>query len=356
MAITSPLGEGSTELLPSLPREIALYFRDELRSARASALRNAEAFEEVIFVFERLGIYLTKKVSGLSDYGNKIAEIAKRSTQAANSEVDPQQRQPDFHRLYKIVKDARNDAMHVGAYARHLTTSSVELAVVLEDALMSNSYLVQDFMVKNPICAFIWQPLGLVRQTMLANSFSYLPVQEKPNGSWSWLSDFELARLLRSASSGNQRKELLALTLEEALRTHKLGIDPAETCSPDETIGDAIAKSEGVTDHTILPGLARLFSGEFLTVEPAFPPASILWNGPRRQGFASPRNTSAPLTAPGRSSHPPHKAERRSPSKRSEFDKLAGDYCGALQEGKPILVTSNRANDLIGIITAFDML
>jgi DNA replication protein DnaC len=36
-----------------------------------------------------------------------------------------------------------------------------------------------------------------------------------------------------------------------------------------------------------------------------FPSSSILQNGPRRQGSASPRKTGAPLTAPGRSEKPP---------------------------------------------------
>jgi hypothetical protein len=35
-----------------------------------------------------------------------------------------------------------------------------------------------------------------------------------------------------------------------------------------------------------------------------FPFISIFQNGPRRQGFASPRKTGAPLTAPGRSEQP----------------------------------------------------
>lgn len=36
-----------------------------------------------------------------------------------------------------------------------------------------------------------------------------------------------------------------------------------------------------------------------------FPFISIFRNGPRRQGFASPRKSSAPLTAPGRSENSP---------------------------------------------------
>src|SRR6476620_4391330 len=40
-----------------------------------------------------------------------------------------------------------------------------------------------------------------------------------------------------------------------------------------------------------------------------FPAYSILWNGPRRQGFASPRNNGAPLTT-GRSKRPTNMRER----------------------------------------------
>jgi hypothetical protein len=40
-----------------------------------------------------------------------------------------------------------------------------------------------------------------------------------------------------------------------------------------------------------------------------FPCHPIFQNGPRRQGFATPRSTRAPLTAPGRSESPPVKRE-----------------------------------------------
>ena len=43
----------------------------------------------------------------------------------------------------------------------------------------------------------------------------------------------------------------------------------------------------------------------------AFPFRSSLHNGPRRQGFAAPRTTRAPLTAPGRSAEFTKTRERR---------------------------------------------
>jgi len=81
--------------------------------------------------------------------------------------------------LYGWVKNARNDALHQGAFARHLTRQTIKLAIILEDAVksnMTNSLLVSDLMVENPVCVEEWQPIGFIRQQMLANSYSYLPV------------------------------------------------------------------------------------------------------------------------------------------------------------------------------------
>ena len=58
-------------------------------------------------------------------------------------------------------------------------------------------------------------------------------------------------------------------------------------------------RSLPVTEPNSRPG--------FLTV---FPSSPIVSNGPRRQGFASPRNNGAPLTAPGRSQARPERRER----------------------------------------------
>ena len=56
-----------------------------------------------------------------------------------------------FSTTYEVVRDARNDALHQGAFARHLTNSVIQLALVLEDALMSNASTTGEFMVREPI-------------------------------------------------------------------------------------------------------------------------------------------------------------------------------------------------------------
>jgi hypothetical protein len=42
------------------------FFRDEFRSARASALRDAENFDELLILLERLGLFLSKRQGSLN--------------------------------------------------------------------------------------------------------------------------------------------------------------------------------------------------------------------------------------------------------------------------------------------------
>ena len=58
----------------------------------------------------------------------------------------------------------------------------------------------------------------------------------------------------------------------------------------------------------------------------AFPFRFMFQNGPRRQGFASPRTPRAPLTAPGRSEDLPVTRERR-PIQRQNLSPFAA-LCG----------------------------
>jgi hypothetical protein len=87
-----------------------------------------------------------------------------------------------FPLLYGIVKDARNEALHQGAFARHLTVHAIELSLVLEDAMRRSfeNPVVGDFMVRNPVCAELWQPLSFVRQQMLTNLLLLPSRQGKP--------------------------------------------------------------------------------------------------------------------------------------------------------------------------------
>ena len=220
------------------------YFRDELRNARASALRDAEGFQEILFTLERLGITLYGEVGDLGKYGKEIQTIANNSPLASEIPNLLRESHLPFDDLYELVKDARNDALHQGAAARHLTGHAIQLAIILEDALMSDTLKVSDYMVRDPICAFTWQPISLARQHMLANSFSYLPILiETPNGKkWYFVADYNVALYLRQATTKDQRKKRLAKNIGEAYKSNELNLVPADSCRPEDLISTITSK------------------------------------------------------------------------------------------------------------------
>lgn len=229
-----------------MEEEVALHFRDELRVARAAALRDAEAFHAIVLVLERLGGYLEATPRGsLGAFRDKIAEVASRSPMA----VEVPSLIPEFHSQfttqYEMVREARNAALHEGALARHLTVNAVQLSLVLEEALMQGYLSVGHFMVRNLACAYLWQPLSFVRQTMLVNSFSFLPVPVKEDGKtvWKLASDLRLARYLRT--NGVVARERLVHKLQEALDSGQMELLPAPTCGPDEKL-EAVLRTDGL--------------------------------------------------------------------------------------------------------------
>jgi predicted RNase H-like HicB family nuclease/CBS domain-containing protein len=198
----------------SLFPDQAVYFRNQFREARTKAFQDSESFSEILFAIERLGSYLIGEISTLDDYRSCIQTLAKNSPLAEEIPKEHPNSHIKIDRLYELVMQARNDALHQGAYARHLTSRSIELSLVLEDALMSNGKLVRDYMIINPVCADLWQPLSFIRQQMLANSFSFLPVRDSDK-CWNLVSDQALAQYLRVKKA--ERDKRMAQTLEKAL-------------------------------------------------------------------------------------------------------------------------------------------
>lgn len=227
-----------------MDREVALDFRDQLREGRAVALKDAEAFEALVFVIERIGVYLTGRIDGLGNYVESIAVTASRSPLAETIPAQLPKWHTNFSTLYSLVRHARNDALHEGAFARHLTNHAVELALVLEDALMADAVNVLHFMVKDPVCARWWQPISSVRRSMLENSFSFLPVLAGSSG-WKLVSDFSLAQYLRESKSNNQRNERLAKQLGKVVEAGDIKLADASTCKPEEPISKVLEVSGG---------------------------------------------------------------------------------------------------------------
>lgn len=183
-------------------------------------LQDAEGFTELLFAIERVGSLVSKKLGSLDTYEASLRAIASNSPL---SEAVPLAH-PELHRpmdrLYPLVQRARNDALHQGAYARHLASHAVELAIILEDSLMADARLVGDFMVTSPVCAQTWQPLSYARQQMLEHSYSYLPIQIEQG--WRLLSDAAVARVVRGARDYDDRKKRLTATILETTVSYGL--------------------------------------------------------------------------------------------------------------------------------------
>ena len=176
-----------------------LGFRDQLREARSIALKDAEAFTEILFVIERLGAALVnksdEKTFNLGTYEKYIKELI--DVNISNDDRSNLYHTP-FKQLYKLVKEARNDALHQGAQARHITTHTIRLSIMIEDALTIDKTTVSDYMVRSPIIASKWHPVSYVRQMMLENSFSFIPFYDEDKKKWLLISDVKVAHYLQS--------------------------------------------------------------------------------------------------------------------------------------------------------------
>lgn len=190
-----------------------VHYRDQLRSARYAALADAEGFGEICFALESLGLRLLGQQGTLDKYKDRIAIYAQQSPVLSELAARTPSWFKSFDALYKTVQAARNDAMHIGAYARYATEAAIELCIGMEEALMANvKRTVGNVMVSSPVTVSHWQPLAHARQLMLMHSFSFLPV--RLGQSWSLISELGLAKFL-SVDSGI-RKVRLGMTIQSA--------------------------------------------------------------------------------------------------------------------------------------------
>lgn len=190
--------------------------RNGLRDARQKAQKDAEAFDAVVFELERLGRFLMHRHIGKRDGGNLglgkyrpfILELAAHSPFFCVLAASKRASHVSFVQSYEEVLQARNSQMHGGPRARHATQHAIRLALVLEDALTKScgesSLTARDLMVRNPLCAEVWQPLSWIRQTMLENSFSSLPVNvgSATKRAWKLVCETAVARFLQHRMDG----------------------------------------------------------------------------------------------------------------------------------------------------------
>jgi hypothetical protein len=216
---------------------VAKSFADEFRDAREAAQRDAEGFDQIIYAIERLGSFLLGRIESLDAYRDLICEEAGKSPLGEKDQTGFSEFHVPFEELYELVKVARNDAMHQGAFARRLTEHSIQLSLVLEDALRRGYEMntVRNYMVRNPICGELWQPISFLRQTLLVNAFSYLPVMK--DGKWHFVADLDIAAYLGLAVSKTDRKKRLATMLCEAT---SIKLRQAKCCLADTSLSQAL--------------------------------------------------------------------------------------------------------------------
>jgi hypothetical protein len=205
---------GSAHICRALTPLECIFYRNLLRNARYAALANAEGFSEICFAIEALGLRLLGKQATLSKYEPRINKLSENSTVLVEISKKFPSKFKSFEALFSIVITARNDAMHIGAYARHATVAGIELCIGLEESLMTNvERTVSNLMVVSPVTVESWQPVAQARQLMLMNSFSYLPVRIE--SMWWLISELCLAKYLEVKSQ--MKKERLGLTIKEAM-------------------------------------------------------------------------------------------------------------------------------------------
>lgn len=214
------------------------FFRNELRNARAATFRDSENFSEILFVLERFGSFLLGQPGNLGKYEACITEVASASPLHG---VYGQAWGTKFGNLFRVVRQARNDSMHIGAYARHAANNSVLISMILEDALMAEADTLQEFMVQDPVCAELWQPIGLIRQRMLANSFSFLPLRHAGSpAKWALVADVQLAKHLRGAGTA-ERSKRMAQSLESAVSSGEILLSDAQCFGSETKVTDVMS-------------------------------------------------------------------------------------------------------------------
>jgi hypothetical protein len=199
--------------LPDLSADEWLFFRDRLREARYGTLANAEGFQQMCFALEALGARLRADSGTLEKYQRFLNHLVQQ-----NHPIGFQ----NFDLLYEAVKQARNDAMHTGAYARHAAECAVRLSLLIEEAILLQRKNNEDrarttvahFMVRTPVAAEPWHTVGHARRLMLLNSFSYLPIFW--GDKWYLLTDMDMAKMLQSLDQTG-RNLVAAASIQDVL-------------------------------------------------------------------------------------------------------------------------------------------
>lgn len=237
-----------------------------LREAREMAQKDSEEFGALIHAFERIGAMEVGRLGrGLGAYEKVLLAIASDSPL---SKGQP----PHFHssaaKLFTLIERQRNAAVHQGVIARNLVRHSVEFSLILEHSIMNmkNITTAADLMIRDVCYADIDHPMSYIRQRMLANAFSWLPVicEDK---SVKMLSDAAFAKWLRGMAWEDHEREIVR-TLNDvitdpspSLVLRKSILRPVETPITDiaKALGSRPILLHEPRDETKIVGLISAF-------------------------------------------------------------------------------------------------
>jgi CBS domain-containing protein len=212
-----------------IPKHINSAMLGMLRDARAIVHRDAESFSEGATVLEHVGQMLIGDLkNGLHGYKDAIYSLARKAPSIQWQRVDS---------LFETVRQARNDSVHSGDFIRHHVIRLVELILLLEEGLSMSAKTAEDLMVRTPTTAELWHNIATIRRAMLANSFSFLPVQNT-DGVWKLLSDVSVVKYLKVAVKTNDRNKLLGKLLSAALDDNEIELTDCDRFLPDNNIDD----------------------------------------------------------------------------------------------------------------------
>ena len=232
----------------SMNREQALGFRNRFRVARVAVEKNGNDCMAIIHLLEDFGLVLTGKKGTIGTYRKPVSDFVNvhRPVDALSSDYHI-----NFDRLYDIVQKARNRAAHEGARSRYFAPRVVELGLMIEDALMSvaQTNQLKDYMVTNPVVAYTWEPLIIIRKAMLSNSFTHIPYRS--GDEWFVVSDSAIARYLRLGGGYDENK--LYDTLARALANGMPSSEAPIVACPNTNVDTILQKAQARDSINSLP-------------------------------------------------------------------------------------------------------
>lgn len=217
-----------------LTREQRVEFLSRTREARTMVLRDSESFHLAVCVIEHIGQAISGAIrGGLKHYEVEILNLIAQHTSHDWTETLP---------LFDLIRQARNDSVHGGAYIRQHTAKLNQLLVMLDEALMADLLEAKDLMVATPVFVQPWQQVAEIRRLMLANSFSYIPVVDLPTNPNAVVSEVALAKMLCVGST--DRRTRMSLSLIDAIQQDILKPEDAPTCTPTTKKRDILSQIE----------------------------------------------------------------------------------------------------------------